>query len=72
MNTGTIHEALGGLAGREAYLPAGGWHARWRGRGILPAAAGVAAYWAFLAGRRVIYFGRKGEFHSEEFPPAKT
>jgi uncharacterized protein YbcV (DUF1398 family) len=35
-------------------------------------AAGVAAYWAFLAGRRVIYFGRKGEFHIEEFPPAKT
>ena len=31
-------------------------------------AAGVAAYWAFLTGRRVIYFGRKGEIHIEEFP----
>jgi uncharacterized protein YbcV (DUF1398 family) len=31
-------------------------------------AAGVAAYWAFLAGKKVIYFGRKGEFHVEEFP----
>ena len=31
-------------------------------------AAGTAAYWAFLAGKRVIYFGRKGEFHVEEFP----
>jgi uncharacterized protein YbcV (DUF1398 family) len=32
------------------------------------AAAGVIAYWAFLAGRKVIYFGRKGETHTEEFP----
>ena len=31
-------------------------------------AAGVAGYWAFLSGKRVIYFGRKGEFHVEEFP----
>lgn len=30
--------------------------------------AGVAAYWVFLAGRKVIYFGRKGELHVEEFP----
>lgn len=34
-------------------------------------AAGVAAYWAFLTGRKVIYFGRKGEFHVEHFPGAK-
>jgi hypothetical protein len=26
-------------------------------------------YWAFLAGQRVVYFGRKGEQHIEEFPP---
>ncbi len=32
------------------------------------AAAGVLGYWAFLAGKRVIYFGRKGEQHIEEFP----
>jgi uncharacterized protein YbcV (DUF1398 family) len=32
------------------------------------AASGVVAYWAFLAGQRVIYFGRKGETHIEEFP----
>jgi len=31
-------------------------------------AAGVIAYWAFLAGRKVIYFGRKGESHVENFP----
>jgi uncharacterized protein YbcV (DUF1398 family) len=31
-------------------------------------AAGVIAYWAFLTGRKVIYFGRKGEQHVEEFP----
>ena len=31
-------------------------------------AAGVAGYWAFLAGRKVVYFGRKGEMHVEEFP----
>jgi uncharacterized protein YbcV (DUF1398 family) len=30
--------------------------------------AGVIAYWAFLSGKKVIYFGRKGEMHVEEFP----
>ena len=35
------------------------------------AAAGVIAYWAFLTGRKVIYFGRKGESHTEEFPNSK-
>ncbi|MGC1421939.1 MAG: DUF1398 family protein [Terracidiphilus sp.] len=34
-------------------------------------AAGVTAYWAFLTGKKVIYFGRKGEFHEEYFPGAK-
>jgi hypothetical protein len=28
----------------------------------------VIGYWAFLTGKRVIYFGRKGEQHIEEFP----
>jgi uncharacterized protein YbcV (DUF1398 family) len=36
------------------------------------AAAGVIAYWAFLTGKKVIYFGRKGEIHIEEFPVAKS
>jgi uncharacterized protein YbcV (DUF1398 family) len=36
------------------------------------AAAGVIAYWAFLTGRKVIYFGRKGQLHIEEFPGAKS
>ena len=31
-------------------------------------AAGVIGYWAFLTGKRVIFFGRKGEQHIEEFP----
>ena len=35
-------------------------------------AAGVIAYWAFLTGRKVIYFGRKGEQHIEAFPPTKS
>jgi len=35
------------------------------------ARAGVIGYWAFLTGRKVIYFGRKGEFHVENFPAAK-
>lgn len=30
--------------------------------------AGVAGYRVFLTGRKVIYFGRKGELHIEEFP----
>jgi uncharacterized protein YbcV (DUF1398 family) len=34
--------------------------------------AGIAGYWAFLAGKRVIYFGRKGEFYLEPFPRTKT
>jgi uncharacterized protein YbcV (DUF1398 family) len=34
-------------------------------------AAGVIAYWAFLTGKRVMYFGRKGEFRIEEFPRPK-
>ncbi|HEU0124329.1 MAG TPA: hypothetical protein VFQ91_27615 [Bryobacteraceae bacterium] len=33
-------------------------------------AAGVAGYWAYLTGRRVLYLGRKGEMHVEEFPAA--
>lgn len=35
------------------------------------AAAGVIGYWAFLTGKKVIYFGRKGDTHVEEFPNAK-
>ncbi len=31
-------------------------------------AAGVIGYWAFLTGKRVVYFGRLGEQHIEEFP----
>jgi uncharacterized protein YbcV (DUF1398 family) len=34
-------------------------------------AAGVIGYWAFLTGKRVIYFGRKGEQHIEEFAKPK-
>jgi uncharacterized protein YbcV (DUF1398 family) len=34
-------------------------------------AAGVIGYWAFLSGKRVVYFGRKGEQHIEEFPNQK-
>lgn len=30
--------------------------------------AGVAGYRVFLSGRKVIYFGRKGDLHIEEFP----
>ena len=35
------------------------------------AAAGVVAYWAYLTGKKVIYFGRKGELHVEHFPGAQ-
>ncbi len=35
-------------------------------------AAGVIGYWAFLTGKKVIYFGRKGELHVEEFPRTKS
>jgi uncharacterized protein YbcV (DUF1398 family) len=33
-------------------------------------AAGVEAYWAYLTGERLVYLGRKGEIHVEEFPKA--
>ena len=36
------------------------------------AAAGVIGYWAFLTGKKVIYFGRQGEFHVEDFPRPKA
>lgn len=35
-------------------------------------AAGVIAYWAYLTGKKVVYFGRKGEMHIEEFPKHKN
>ncbi len=35
-------------------------------------AAGVIGYWAFLTGKRVIYFGRKGDQHIEEFPKPRA
>jgi uncharacterized protein YbcV (DUF1398 family) len=35
-------------------------------------AAGVEAYWAYLTGQRVVYLGRKGEIHVEEFPKAAS
>lgn len=34
-------------------------------------AAGTVAYWAFLTGKKVVYFGRKGEMHVEMFPGTK-
>jgi len=34
--------------------------------------AGTTHYQVFLAGCKVIYFGRKGEFHIEEFPVVKS
>jgi uncharacterized protein YbcV (DUF1398 family) len=33
--------------------------------------AGVVGYFAFLSGKRVIYFGRQGDQHVEWFPGAK-
>ncbi len=34
-------------------------------------AAGVQGYFAFLRGKRVTYFGRQGDQHTEWFPGAK-
>ena len=34
-------------------------------------AAGTVYYIAYLTGKQVIYFGRKGEFHTEKFPQAR-
>jgi len=33
--------------------------------------AGTTSYVVYLSGKKAIYFGRKGEFHVEEFPRAK-
>jgi uncharacterized protein YbcV (DUF1398 family) len=35
-------------------------------------AAGTIAYWVFIAGKKAIYFGRKGESHVEDFPRPKA
>lgn len=35
-------------------------------------AAGTQGYYAFLRGRRVIYFGRQGDLHTEWFPGAEA
>jgi len=32
------------------------------------AAAGVAHYWVYLAGRCAVYVGRRGDAHTERFP----
>ena len=32
---------------------------------------GVTNYWAYLAGKRVMYMGRYGDFHVELFPGQK-
>ena len=34
--------------------------------------AGCVFYIAYLSGRRVVYFGRKGDFHTEHFPNSKN
>ncbi len=34
--------------------------------------AGTSSYVVHIRGRKVIYFGRHGEFHIEEFPGAKS
>jgi len=34
-------------------------------------AAGVIAYWVYMTGKKVVYFGRKGETHVELFPGQK-
>jgi len=33
-------------------------------------AAGCASYSVFIGGRKVMYFGRDGDFHTEHFPAA--
>lgn len=35
-------------------------------------AAGTTGYWVYLTGKKVVYFGRKGESHVELFPDAKS
>lgn len=34
--------------------------------------AGCSGYQVFFNGRKAMYFGRDGEFHTEAFPPAAT
>jgi uncharacterized protein YbcV (DUF1398 family) len=34
--------------------------------------AGTASYVTYLKGKKVIYFGRNGDFHIEEFPRVKS
>jgi uncharacterized protein YbcV (DUF1398 family) len=43
----------------------------WRDFSIRAMRDGVQGYFAFLRGRRVTYFGRQGDQHTEWFPGAK-
>jgi hypothetical protein len=46
---------------------------RYRGvRQTIDCGRGVIAYWTFLTGKKVIYFGRRGETHVENFPVGKS
>lgn len=43
----------------------------WREFSMRATAGGVQGYFAFLRGRRVTYFGRQGDQHTEWFPDAE-
>lgn len=43
----------------------------WRDFSVRAMQGGVQGYFAFLRGRRVTYFGRQGDQHTEWFPGAK-
>lgn len=43
----------------------------WRDFSVRAMKAGVQGYFAFLRGKRVTYFGRTGDEHTEWFPGAK-
>ncbi len=45
-------------------------HQSWRDFSIRAMNGGVQGYFAFLRGKRVTYFGRQGEQHTEWFPGA--
>ncbi|HEU0053426.1 MAG TPA: DUF1398 family protein [Longimicrobium sp.] len=66
-----VADAFAADAVRDAVLGSQRGEVRYPGFLRLTRAAGCVGYIVWIAGRRVQYFGRRGEVHTEHFPDAR-
>ena len=66
-----VHLNFDGAALRAAIFDSQNNHQKFRQFSQRAVEAGVQGYYAFLRGKRVVYFGRQGDQHVEWFPGAK-